>query len=500
MSDPLRCDISEISMDDPPVYHALSYTWNGESPSEPLIVQDTITTAGGPGTSQLFITPNCAAGLRVLRKSLHGPGVGKRRCDRISVWVDAICIDQTSNEDKSAQVSMMADIYLRAERVVVWLGNRDAPKSAASLICAAPCAMMPLTYIGRFEDLVDGMKLLAEDPRPFYARNLSQLNRVIAMKATEPRDKVYSLRALSPQALEKLEVDYERPVTAIFADATRALMQDEERLDILYCASRRKTIIGGSEMPSWAVDFDSADTDLMGAHDFLRGGWAAASRESAPAFAFSNDGLRLRLRGTRIGLVGDLVSGVFPAVRPCKPTCVKTGTGERTAYATSLPHCCCCPYLEVLERFAEDTTRAVGPGSPAEAAMARAMHSMLRAAITSLFVDFPPLPQLEEGAGLRGLPALLAERHEFSKKVRYVTDGGRLFFTSAGSAGTGFSGVEPGDEIWLLAGLKHPFLLRPRAGGGDGYALVGSALVDCAMDGRLWPEEEEDGLEDVEIV
>ncbi|EME49951.1 hypothetical protein DOTSEDRAFT_121719, partial [Dothistroma septosporum NZE10] len=37
--------------------------------------------------------------------------------------VDAVCIDQSNTEERSAQVANMADIYADADRVLVWLGD-----------------------------------------------------------------------------------------------------------------------------------------------------------------------------------------------------------------------------------------------------------------------------------------------------------------------------------------------------------------------------------------
>lgn len=149
---PLSCDLVQIDLDDPPEYLALSYTWNGETPSEPLAIgkaQANISQAAG---SQLLITPNCAAALRVFRKSLH------RRINRrksLTLWIDAICIDQGSNDDKSTQVAMMAEIYQHAKRVIVWLGNRDSPPRLRPLICSLACVLLPSVDAGSLVDLFE---------------------------------------------------------------------------------------------------------------------------------------------------------------------------------------------------------------------------------------------------------------------------------------------------------------------------------------------------------
>ncbi|KAK5727682.1 hypothetical protein LTR17_012540 [Elasticomyces elasticus] len=44
-----------------------------------------------------------------------------RRCPQ--VWIDSICIDQSSNEDKDQQVQLMSKIYGQAVEVFVWLGD-----------------------------------------------------------------------------------------------------------------------------------------------------------------------------------------------------------------------------------------------------------------------------------------------------------------------------------------------------------------------------------------
>ncbi|KAK2760598.1 heterokaryon incompatibility protein [Colletotrichum kahawae] len=40
-------------------------------------------------------------------------------------WIDAICIDQQNDNEKSDQVQLMGEIYKSAKRVVAWLGNTE---------------------------------------------------------------------------------------------------------------------------------------------------------------------------------------------------------------------------------------------------------------------------------------------------------------------------------------------------------------------------------------
>jgi Heterokaryon incompatibility protein (HET) len=43
-------------------------------------------------------------------------------CQELPIWIDALCINQGNNEEKSQQVSKMGSVYSLAEEVILWLG------------------------------------------------------------------------------------------------------------------------------------------------------------------------------------------------------------------------------------------------------------------------------------------------------------------------------------------------------------------------------------------
>jgi len=92
----LRWEIIEASVDNSPDYEALSYVWGSST------LEETILCNGKP----LKVTSNCAEALR----NLQPPPGGERL-----VWVDFICINQSSIHERNQQVALMAQIYGKAK-------------------------------------------------------------------------------------------------------------------------------------------------------------------------------------------------------------------------------------------------------------------------------------------------------------------------------------------------------------------------------------------------
>lgn len=112
----LQCALVNVRFDNLPPFEATSYTWadtQGLKDKSSHIVC-------GKGKRLIPITRNCEMLLRRIRLP-HAKRL---------VWIDAICINQSSTEERNHQVRQMADIYRRASRVLVFVGE---PSSNASL-------------------------------------------------------------------------------------------------------------------------------------------------------------------------------------------------------------------------------------------------------------------------------------------------------------------------------------------------------------------------------
>jgi hypothetical protein len=89
-------------------YEALSYRWGDDS--IPIVVDG----------HQFNVTANLYSALIHLRDTKQS-----RR-----IWIDAICINQNQHDEKSEQVQLMRQIYQRAARTIVWLGEGSSATSS----------------------------------------------------------------------------------------------------------------------------------------------------------------------------------------------------------------------------------------------------------------------------------------------------------------------------------------------------------------------------------
>lgn len=109
LDDPICGKLTLEYLNHMPVYDALSYSWADASGNTSLA--ETVTVNG----VRVAITSSCHWALKRIRKPLS----------KKSIWVDSICIDQDNKNERGHQVDLMPQIYARARKVMVYLGESD---------------------------------------------------------------------------------------------------------------------------------------------------------------------------------------------------------------------------------------------------------------------------------------------------------------------------------------------------------------------------------------
>ncbi|KAK7910658.1 heterokaryon incompatibility protein-domain-containing protein [Apiospora marii] len=110
--DPITGRLKVISLDRKPKFDAVSYVWGPKDPQ---------TAISLGGDHSLPIGPNLHLALSDLR----------RRWRPLTLWVDALCINQQDDVEKSHQVPMMSSIYRAARMTRAWIDHEVDPKSPA---------------------------------------------------------------------------------------------------------------------------------------------------------------------------------------------------------------------------------------------------------------------------------------------------------------------------------------------------------------------------------
>jgi hypothetical protein len=174
---PLAGTLAPAAFSDRPKYVALSYTWGSsyfDNSKLPLSLNDAKSPAQSPSTSpnrsrsgvspnpkerklsstdqpipRNLLRPEASASPTATKSSseinldgqpfpighnLHLALLHLRSpTHSISIWIDAICINQADTMERNSQVSLMAFIYTRATKVVAWLGTKNYPSMTGLL-------------------------------------------------------------------------------------------------------------------------------------------------------------------------------------------------------------------------------------------------------------------------------------------------------------------------------------------------------------------------------
>lgn len=101
--DEIACNLEVHYISGDYKYEALSYTWGDVSDLRPILVNGI----------HINVTANLKIALQYLRHASE-PRV---------LWIDAVCINQSDNQEKLLQIQRMGRIFSSAASVIAWLGE-----------------------------------------------------------------------------------------------------------------------------------------------------------------------------------------------------------------------------------------------------------------------------------------------------------------------------------------------------------------------------------------
>ncbi|KAH7072486.1 heterokaryon incompatibility protein-domain-containing protein [Paraphoma chrysanthemicola] len=158
-SDPIICALKPISIDriknSVLSFQALSYAWGYGITEKSIVLFDL------PGPEGSIKRSNNHEDLAELvlhrsflvRGNLYDAMLRLRQPNQHTwLWIDAICIDQGDEIDKSKQIPNMPEIYSAAWNVVVWLGEWDGDEEQTQLAVAFLPRMLNLTTLDAILD------------------------------------------------------------------------------------------------------------------------------------------------------------------------------------------------------------------------------------------------------------------------------------------------------------------------------------------------------------
>ncbi|KIL88617.1 hypothetical protein FAVG1_07864 [Fusarium avenaceum] len=275
-------------------YKALSYAWGLPSRNDPtVLVNDCPVT----------VTINLEQALKY-----------ERSPDKyVILWVDALCIDQKNNYERTFQVSQMGRIYSKATEVVVFLGhglgerkttcsrtkqldqhsrwwdriwvvqeavlakaitirfgNASAPwelLADVAGVCSQHRIYPKLQHVSASDIKVLSLLSKATDIdvlRQTWRQNekpslLFVLRKFSNRQASDERDKIYALLGLCNSDIP-ITPDYSRTITEAYRKTTIDIIRTSNTLDVLSGDVGRKN---RQDLPSWVPDWSAT----FGDHD-----------------------------------------------------------------------------------------------------------------------------------------------------------------------------------------------------------------------------------------
>jgi hypothetical protein len=312
--------------------------------------------------------------------------------------------------------------------------------------------------------------------------------------ATDPRDKIYSLRGIANKALAtRIKVDYNDPVKTVYTDFSRTVLAIRPDLQILSAVILRHKSTSNIELPSYVPDWSLPKYGggfLQRYYRFKPTHLFRAAGPSTPRVTLIPDSNAISLEGFRL----DTISRVIP---------IKSLLGARDGGSVSVDE-------TILRDLATSVIAAntyAFSGEPPWAAYFRTLTADRTALSPRIdqtywsqyFASFSDWGLHHSSGEVGDLPASAWEL--VSKDIGTIIEDKNMFLTTHGYLGLGHEGFDAGDIVCILSGGEVPFILRETAKREDRgvFQFLSECYVHGVMDGEAVDDPNKSPLEEILI-
>ncbi|KAF3074533.1 hypothetical protein CFAM422_003408 [Trichoderma lentiforme] len=306
-------------------------------------------------------------------------------------------------------------------------------------------------------------------------------------KATIAKDKLFAIRAMFPDSLGALTIDYSVSDSDIYTEAARIVLEETQNLEFFRyaCQSGREDNFP-SWVPSWSALIDIPD-------------WIckfAPATISQEAIILEDDDMKiLKLKGRRVEKAASAISGRFPRVAPLQ-----------VPWSRSLDLNVASEAFVVFREWVH-STGAADNQDPCMHQLAWMISQMINLDANDVLAWFQ-LTWSEDNFGMEKLwdyglnRGEVCDSRKFTVNFLQMVSGRSLFTTETGRVGMSTLVIRLGDEIALLTGEKLPYVIRKSLDYPDKYSLIAPCWLSGALTGEEWPgwNGQLEDLEDIELV
>ncbi|KAL6695711.1 heterokaryon incompatibility domain-containing protein [Trichoderma pleuroticola] len=306
-------------------------------------------------------------------------------------------------------------------------------------------------------------------------------------KATIAKDKLFAIRAMFPDTLGALTIDYSVPDSDIYTEAARIVLEETQNVEFFrYACQPRREDKFPSWVPSWSALIDTPDWICK---------FTPATLSQEAIIIEDDDTKVLKLKGRRVDKAASAISERFPSVAPLQ-----------VPWSRSLDLNVAREAFVVFREWVH-STGAANNEDPCMHQLAMMISQMIRLDVNDVLAWFQ-LTWSEDNFGMEKLwdyglhGGEVCDSRKFTVNFLQMVSGRSLFMTETGRVGMSTLVMRPGDEIALLTGEKLPYVIRKSLDCPDKYTLVAPCWLSGALMGEEWPgwNGQLDDLEDIELI